>query len=82
MQDLVYELRQLARRNRDGSRATIYDRTCMLTLFGTQLVEAGYKSMRASDLKGRHVHKLVTRWQAEGISAGTFANRLSSRQAL
>jgi integrase len=78
MHDLVYELQQLARRNRDGSLKTQYDRRKMLMLMGRQLVEAGYRQLRVTELKGRHITKLVRRWQAEGKSAGTMADRMAA----
>ncbi|EJQ9336302.1 integrase domain-containing protein [Salmonella enterica] len=77
MDDLTYTLRQLCQRNRDGSHATQADRQRMLTLVSQQLREAGFRQMRASSLKGKHVEALVERWQKEGLSAGTLKNRLA-----
>ena len=77
MRDLNYQLKQLCRRNRDGSFATQADRERMLSLFANQLREMGFRHMRADSLKPKHVEALVERWKAEGISAGTFKNRLS-----
>lgn len=77
MDDLTYTLRQLCQRNRDGSHATQADRQRGLTLVARQLREAGFRQMRASSLKGKHVEALVERWQAEGLSAGTLKNRLA-----
>lgn len=77
MDDLTYTLRQLCQRNRDGSHATQADRLRALTLVSRQLSEAGFRQMRASSLKGKHVEALVERWQAEGLSAGTLKNRLA-----
>ena len=50
----------------------------MLMQMGEQLVEAGYKKMHADELKGRHLHALLQRWRAEGLSPGTLRNRLSA----
>lgn len=77
MDDLTFTLKQLCRRNRDGSHATQADRLHSLTLAARQLGEAGFRQMRATSLKGRHVEALVGRWQAEGLSAGTMKNRVS-----
>src|SRR6185437_10722296 len=77
MDDLTYTLRQLCQRNRDGSHATQADRQRSLTLAARQLREAGFRQMRASSLKGKHVEVLLQRWQAEGLSAGTLKNPLS-----
>jgi hypothetical protein len=77
MDDLTYGLRQLCRRNRDGSHATQADRQGILTLAARQLRAAGFRQMRATSLKERHVEVLLKRWQAEGLSAGTLKNRLA-----
>jgi site-specific recombinase XerC len=77
MGDLTYTLRQLCLRNRDGSHATQADRQRSLTLAARQLREAGFRQMRATSLKGKHVEALLQRWQAEGLSAGTLKNRMA-----
>lgn len=77
MDDLTYTLRQLCQRNRDGSHNTQADRVRSLTLVARQLREAGFRQLKASSLKGKHVHALMGRWQAEGLSSGTIKNRLS-----
>lgn len=71
MDDLTYDLRQLCRRNRDGSHETQAGRLGGLTLIGKQLRELGFRQMHATSLKAKHVEALIARWQAEGISAGT-----------
>jgi integrase len=77
MDDLTYSLRQLFRRNRDGSHATQADRQGVLTLAARQLRAAGFRQMRATSLKEKHVEVLLKRWQAEGLSVGTLKNRLA-----
>ncbi|MGV8401403.1 phage integrase N-terminal domain-containing protein [Pseudomonas aeruginosa] len=77
MDDLTYGLRQLCRRNRDGSHATQADRLRGLTLIAQQLSDAGFKRMNTGSIKGKHVEALVERWQSEGLSAGTLKNRLA-----
>ncbi len=77
MDDLTYTLRQLCLRNRDGSHATQADRQRSLSLAARQLREAGFRQMRATSLKGKHVEALLQRWQAEGLSAGTIKNRMA-----
>ncbi len=77
MDDLTYTLRQLCLRNRDGSHATQADRQRSLTLAARQLREAGFRQMRATSLKGKHVETLLQRWQTEGLSAGTLKNRMA-----
>ena len=77
MDDLTYTLRQLCQRNRDGSHNTQADRMRALALAARQLREAGFRQMKASSLKGKHVQALLDRWQGEGLSSGTIKNRLS-----
>jgi site-specific recombinase XerC len=77
MDDLTYTLRQLCLRNRDGSHATQADRQRSLALVARQLREAGFRQMRATSLKGKHVEALLQRWQTEGLSAGTIKNRMA-----
>lgn len=77
MDDLTYTLQQICTRNRDGSYNTQADRVRSLTLAARQLREAGFRQMKASSLKGKHVQTLLDRWQDEGLSSGTIKNRLS-----
>ncbi|KCV30146.1 phage integrase, N-terminal domain protein [Bordetella bronchiseptica 00-P-2730] len=77
MDDLTYTLRQLCQRNRDSSHNTQADRMRSLALTARQLREAGFRQMKASSLKGKHVQALLDRWQGEGLSSGTIKNRLS-----
>ncbi|CAM3859585.1 integrase-like protein [Kerstersia gyiorum] len=77
MDDLTWTLKQLCRRNRDGSLTTQADRRRSLTLVARQLKEAGFRQMKATSLKGKHVQALLDRWQAEGLSAGTLKNRMA-----
>jgi integrase len=76
MDNLTYTLRQLCHRNRDGSHATQADRLTTLTMISRQLRELGFRQMRASSLKGKHVEALLALWQSEGLAAGTQKNRM------
>ncbi len=78
MRDLNYDLKQLCRRNRDGSYATQADREHILDLIADQLDAMGFRHMNAQSLKPKHVEKLVERWLAENLSAGTIKNRMSA----
>lgn len=77
MQQLVYEVRQLCRHNRDGSYVTQANREAMLCQMAEQLITAGYKQLHAGELKGRHVHKLFALWREGGLTDQTIRNRLS-----
>lgn len=78
MKDLNHQLKTLCRQNRDGGYATQAGRWRMLDLIATQLHELGYRGMRPSSLKPKHVDALVTHWREQGISTGTLKNRLSA----
>lgn len=78
MRDLNYDLKQLCRRNRDGSYATQADREHILDLIADQLDEMGFRHMNAHSLRPKHVEKLVERWLAENLSPGTIKNRMSA----
>ena len=77
MRNLNFQLKQLCRRNRDGSYATQRDRERVLDLVAGQLQELGYRHMAAASLKPKHVEGLVERWQAEGLAIGTIKNRMA-----
>ena len=77
MRDLNFELKQLCRRNRDGSYATQRDRERVLALVATQLHELGYRHMAAASLKPKHVEALVAHWKAEDLAIGTIKNRMA-----
>src|SRR3982751_3612675 len=78
MRDLNYGMKQLCHRNRDGSFATQADREHILALMADQLHETGFRHMNAHSLKPKHVKKLVERWLAENLSAGTIKNRMTA----
>ena len=77
MRDLNYELKQLCRRNHDGSYATQRDRERVLDLVASQLHELGYRHMTAASIKPKHVEGLVERWKAEDLAVGTIKNRMA-----
>ena len=78
MKDLNYRLMKLGKANRDGSYSTQATRSRILDLIASQLHELGYKHMQARSLKPKHVDALVSLWKDQGISVGTFKNRLSA----
>lgn len=77
MKDLNYQLKKLCKHNRDGSYATQSDRERALTLIAEQLHELGYRGLKATSLKPKHVEALITKWRLEGLSAGTMKNRMA-----
>lgn len=77
MRELNYQLKQICRRNRDGSYRTQADRERQLTLIANQLRALGYRKMNAQSLKPKHVEALVKHWQEGDLSVGAIKNRLT-----
>src|SRR5215831_21260963 len=77
MKDLVYELKALTHRHREGSYSTQANRWAMLRQMGEQLLAAGYNQLHVYDLKGRHLNTLLKQWQTDGLSAATQKNRMT-----
>lgn len=77
MLDLEYDLKVICRRNRDGSRMTQAQREQRLRLIARELNGLGFRHLRASSLKPKHVEALVSEWQQRGLSAGTIKNRMA-----
>lgn len=78
MRDLNYQLKELCRRNRDGSYATQQNRVRQLSLMADQLHALSYRAMNAQSLKPKHVEALLRRWKREGLSIGTVKNRMAA----
>ena len=77
MRDLNYQLKQMCKRNRDGSYSTQANRARMLNQIANQLHGMGYRRMTTRSLKPKHVDALVKRWLSEGMAAGTVKNRMN-----
>jgi hypothetical protein len=77
MHDLNYDLKQMCHRNRDGSYSKQAARERILTLVANALHKLGFRNLRATSLKPKHVEKLVAAWKAEELSSGTLKNRLA-----
>jgi hypothetical protein len=75
--NLSEELKQLCKRNKDGSPNVQRDRLKILYLCGRQLKEAGFYNLPPRGLKAKHVKQLVKQWRDESLSAGTIKNRMS-----
>ena len=79
MRDLNFALKQLSRRNRDGSFSTQARRARELDLCARQLGELGYTRFKdPGKLKGRHITALVERWRTEGLKVGTIKVRMTA----
>lgn len=77
MRDLNYQLKELGERNRDGSFGTQYKRAWILSKIANQLRELGFRQMRVTSLKQKHVEALVKLWHEQELSTGTIKNRMS-----
>ena len=78
MRDLNHQLKQLCRRNRDGSHATQRDRERVLTLIADQLHALGFRGMNGGSLKPKHVEALLKHWRQAELSVGTIKNRMAA----
>jgi len=78
VRDLNHQLKQLCRRNRDGSHATQRDRERVLTLIADQLHALGFRGMNARSLKPKHVEALLEHWRQAELSVGTIKNRMAA----
>ena len=78
MRDLNHQLKQLCRRNRDGSHATQRDRERVLTLIADQLHALGFRGMSSRSLKPKHVEALLKHWRQTELSVGTIKNRMAA----
>jgi hypothetical protein len=76
--DLNYQLKQLCHRNRDGSYATQAKRMHYMMLIADQLYDLGFRGMKPSSLKRKHVNALVKDWlRQELVVVGTIKNRMA-----
>jgi len=78
LRDLNYQLKQICRRNKDGSFTTQRDRERLLTQMADQLHGLGYRHMGAQSIKPKHIEALVESWQEKNLSVGAMKNRLAA----
>ena len=78
MRRLNYQLKQLCKRNRDGSYGTQNQRERVLTLIANQLHDLGYRQMHAKSLRPKHVEALTQHWLKTDVSVGTIKNRMAA----
>ena len=78
MRDLNYQLKELCRKNRDGSHATQAQRLALLTLMANQLHELGYRQMEAQSLKPKHVEALVKHWLGADLAVATNCGQIKT----
>lgn len=78
MRDLNYDLKRLCDRNRDGAFATQNKRQRTLDRIADTLHEMGYRKLRATSIKPKHVEGLVKHWKEQSLSAGSIKNNMTA----
>jgi len=77
MRDLNYQLKLLCKHSHEGSFETRVGRERQLSAIANQLHELGFRQLKASSLKQKHVQALVDQWLKQKLSPGTIKNRMS-----
>ena len=77
MRPLNFDLKRLQERHRDGGFVTRRDRSYALAQAANTLHELGFRRLRATGLKRKHVDALVREWRRRGLSTGTLKNRMA-----
>ena len=75
MRDLNYDLKRLQAAHDDGSHGTRTARSYALAQIADSLHDLGFKGLRATGLRRKHVVALVGAWKRQGRSVGTMKNR-------
>jgi site-specific recombinase XerC len=78
VRNLNYQLKELVKRNRDGSYSTQSKRGFLLSQIANQLQHLGYRRMSATSLKRKHIQALVDHWLRQGLATGTIKNRMAA----
>ena len=78
MRQLNFDLKTLQARHREGAFLTRRDRAYALNQAADLLHALGFRRLRATGLKRKHVDALVAEWQRRGLATGTMKNRMSA----
>ena len=78
MRQLNFDLKTLQARHREGAFLTRRDRAYALNQAAELLHALGFRRLRATGLKRKHVDALVAEWQRRGLATGTVKNRMSA----
>ena len=76
MRPLNFDLKNLTRRNREGSFSTQACRARGLNQLANELHELGFKLKVAKNLAPKHINALVSAWKNGGIQDASIRNRL------
>jgi site-specific recombinase XerC len=77
MRDLNYQLKLLCKHSHEGSFETRVGRERQLSAIANQLHDLGFRQMKTTSLKQKHVQTLVDLWLKQNLSPGTIKNRMS-----
>ena len=77
MRDLNYQLKLLCKHSHEGSFETRVGRERQLSAIANQLHDLGFRQLKATSLKQKHVQTLVDLWLNQNLSPGTIKNRMS-----
>jgi len=77
MRDLNYQLKMLCKHSHEGSFETRVGRERQLSAIANQLHDLGFRQLKATSLKQKHVQALVDEWLKQNLSPGTIKNRMS-----
>ena len=77
MRDLNYQLKMLCKHSHEGSFETRVGRERQLSSIANQLHDLGFRQMKATSLKQKHIQALVDHWLGQNLSPGTIKNRMS-----
>jgi site-specific recombinase XerC len=77
MRDLNYQLKLLCKHSHEGSFETRVGRERQLSAIANQLHDLGFRQLKATSLKQKHVQALVNQWLGQNLSPGTIKNRMS-----
>ena len=77
MRQLNYDLKRLQDDAWDGAFGTRSGRSFNLAQMANTLHDLGYRRLRATGLKGKHIEALVREWRRQGLTEGTMKNRMS-----
>ena len=77
MRQLNFDLKRMLERHREGGFVTRRDRSYALAQAADTLHELGFRRLRATGLRRKHVDALVREWRGRGLSTGTLKNRMA-----
>ena len=77
VRQLNFDLKRLQERHREGGFVTRRDRSYTLAQAANALHGLGFRRLRATGLRRKHVDALVREWRRQGLSTGTLKNRMA-----